>query len=477
MTKPPAHAPHLLSVEEALAQTADEVTQRYRTYVNPGIVAQMQLVGFNKRFVRAQGTTVYDDRGEPYLDLLGAFGALNLGHNPPEVLQAVQRAMDQPNLLQASLGAAAAALAHNLAALLPGDLSRTFFCNSGAEAVEGALKFARAATGRPVFVYCKGAFHGKSYGALSVTGREKYRAPFQPLLPDTREIPYGDLDALEEALQARDVAAFIVEPIQGEGGVVLPPDGYLREAENLCHQYDTLLIVDEIQTGLGRCGTLFAFEREGIVPDIVCLAKSLGGGVMPIGAFTTTPAIWDQVLGGMERSQLHTSTFGGNTLACVAGIAAINAILDKQLPQHALTIGERLKAGLAQAAATHPELIDEVRGRGLMIGIAFHIPNSDRNRSIGNTLHHLGEEYIGSMVAGELMNRHHMITAYTLNNPAVIRVEPPLILTEQEADDTIAAFSEVLERIKNPLGLAVSSGKTMIATAIGRVVDKAKRNH
>jgi putrescine aminotransferase len=287
------------------------------------------LLDFDRQFVRAEGIYVWDSKGEKYLDFLGAYGALNTGHNHPRVLEALDRVKEMPNLLQASLGTVVSALAKNLALITPGNLQRSFICNSGAEAVEGALKMARAATGRQKLIYCDGSFHGKTLGALAVTGRGKYQRAFQPLVPGCTSVPYGDLGALEYELKKEETAAFILEPVQGEGGIIIPPSGYLPEVRRLCSKYGTLLIIDEIQTGLGRTGKMFACQHDGVVPDIMCLAKSLGGGIMPAGAYITTDEIWKKAYGGMEKALLHTSTFGGNTWAAAAGIAALEIILRK----------------------------------------------------------------------------------------------------------------------------------------------------
>jgi len=238
----------------------------YRHHVNPGLCSLLGIVGFDRRFVEAHGMTVVDDCGIEYLDFLGGYGALNLGHNHPEVIEAVRRLEGMPNILQASIGCLTGALAAALASVAPGQLEKSFFGNSGAEAVEGALKLSRISTGRTDFVYAEDSFHGKSMGALSVTGRAKYQKPFQPLVPGCHQVPYGDIDALGTALSDHECAAFTVEPIQGEGGVIVPPDGYLKAAEGLCRAHGALLVVDEIQTGFGRTGTMFASEREGIEP-------------------------------------------------------------------------------------------------------------------------------------------------------------------------------------------------------------------
>lgn len=454
------------SVDEALNLSREKVRENYREFINPGLAQMLSLLDFDKRFVRAEGVKVWDDQGEEYLDFLGAYGALNLGHNPREVWEALEKAKKAPNLIQASLNPAAAALAHNLAQVTPGELSRMFFSNSGAEAVEGALKLARASSGKEKIIYCHNSFHGKSFGALSVTGREKYQKPFHPLLPKTEAIPYGDPQALEKALQAKDVAAFIVEPIQGEGGIIVPPPNYLKEIREICTRFEALLILDEIQTGLGRTGKLFVCEDE-IVPDILLLAKSLGGGIMPIGAYITTPKIWDRAYKGMDRALLHTSTFGGNTLAAIAGIASLEYIIKNDLPSRAAKLGSYFLEALMSLKEKYP-LIKEVRGKGLMLGIEFEQPvGGVLNLLTAGKLGELTQEYFASFVAAELMNKHHIITAYTLNNPNVIRLEPPLIIEQEEIDKFILALEKTLGS-RGALGIMASSAKTTMSNIFRR---------
>ncbi|MBE3572366.1 MAG: aspartate aminotransferase family protein [Moorella humiferrea] len=444
-----------------------EVRDLYRRHVNPGLAGMLSLLDFDKAFIRAEGVAVWDREGNRYLDFLGGYGALNLGHNPPEVLDAVKKVMERPNILQASLNPLAAALAHNLARVTPGDLERVFFCNSGTEAVEGALKLARAATGKVKIIYCQNSFHGKSFGSLSVTGREKYQRPFTPLLPGCEAVPYDDLEALEAKLAGGDVAAFIVEPIQGEGGVIVPRDGYLKGARELCDRYGALLIVDEIQTGFGRTGRLFACEYEDVVPDVMCLAKSLGGGVMPIGAYIARPVIWDKAYGGMDKALLHTSTFGGNTLAAAAGLAALESILEKDLAERAAALGSFFLEKLRQLKGKYT-LIKDVRGRGLLIGLEFNQPVGGwLDRLTRGKVNALAGEYFGSLVAGELMNKHHIITAYTLNNPNVIRLEPPLIVTEEEMQQVLTALESILSGY-GFIGVTLSSAKTVLGSLLKR---------
>lgn len=457
----------LLTIDDVLGFTQNDVRNLYKEYVNPGLAQMMGILNFDKRFVKAEGVQVWDEDGNAYLDFLGAYGALNLGHNPPAAKRALEEVQEWPNLLQASLNGMTAALAHNLAQVTPGRLQRTFFCNSGAEAVEGALKIARIATGRQKIVYCEGAFHGKTFGALSVTGRSKYQEPFAPLVPGCQAIPYGDIIALENVLAKHDVAAFIVEPIQGEGGVIIPPSGYLTKVRELCSRYGTLFIADEIQTGFGRTGKLFACQHEDVAPDIMCVAKSLGGGVMPIGATITTAEVWDRAYGPMDRALLHTSTFGGNTRAVGVGIASLNAIIEEDLPRRAEVNGQYLLSRLGELQEKH-NLITDVRGRGLLIGIEFAKPKGFIDKITKGAVSKLSEEYLGAMVAGDLLNRHRIITAYTLNNPNVIRLEPPLIVTKEQIDQVIEALDETFARNRSHIQMVMTSTKTVVGNLFGK---------
>ncbi|MDI3316406.1 MAG: aspartate aminotransferase family protein [Bacillota bacterium] len=459
----------LIRLEEALFLGRARTRELYRRYVNPGLAALLGSVGFDRRYVRASGVSVWDAEGNEYWDFLGGYGAVNQGHNHPRIVAALEAVREAPNLLQASLSSLVAAVAHNLAQITPGDLSRTFFCNSGAEAVEGALKLARAATRKRRILYAQGSFHGKSFGALSVTGRSKYQDPFRPLLPETYAVPYGDLDALEGALRRRDVAAVILEPIQGEGGVIVPPEGYLRGVQELCRRYEALLILDEIQTGFGRTGKLFACEWEGVTPDILCLAKSLGGGVMPVGAFVTTPQVWDRAYGGMERALLHTSTFGGNARAMAVALASIEVVVEENLAEKARLRGEQALAGLRAIQRQFPSMIREVRGRGLLIGVEFEKPTRGwAERLTGGLVNRAAAEYGASLVAAQLLDRYRIITAYTLNNPNVIRFEPPLVVTEEQVRRTLNAVRAVLSEHRSFFSLAAGAVRSALGERIRR---------
>ncbi len=395
----------------------DETYENYKNFVNPPLARVMKLSGSPVE-VRARGTTIWDHAGKPYLDFAGGYGVFTLGHSHPRVVAAVREQLERMSLSGKTMfDPLLGRLARRLAALAPGDLSVSFFANSGTEAVEGALKLARAATGRAKIVATHGAFHGKTLGALSVSGRDAYKQPFAPLLADIVHVPYGDAAALSAVL--REAAAFIVEPVQGEGGIVVPPPGYLRAARAACDAASALLIADEVQTGLGRCGLLFGCDRDGVVPDVLALAKGLSGGVVPIGAYIARPSVWHAAYGHAPLT--HTSTFGGNPLACAAALAALDVLRDDDLVRRARDRGEQLVAGARAIAAAYPQVVREARGLGLLVGVELQ-----------------SEGYAGTIVP-EMLKRG-VTAAWTLNMQRVIRLEPPLIVSAAEVDAALEAL-------------------------------------
>ena len=349
--------------------------QLHSRHLNEQMVRVLRTIGYDVGFCKGQGQYLYDRDGSRYLDLLSGFGVFAIGRNHPVVRDALKSALDAdlPNLVQLDVPTLAGVLAEKLLAYTP-YLEKVFFANSGAEAVEAAIKFARGATGRQGIVHCDHAFHGLTYGALSLNGDDMFRAGFGPLLPDCVSVPFNDLAALEQALSSRNVAAFIVEPIQGKG-VNLPSDGYLKSAAELCRKHGTLFVADEIQTGLGRTGRFLAIEHWGVEPDMVLLAKGLSGGQIPIGAVLTRKYIFEKVFNRMDRAVVHGSTFSKNDLAMVAGIATLDVIESERLVQGAAQKGERIMKALA-AMIPRYELLHNVRGKGLMIGVEFGPPKS-----------------------------------------------------------------------------------------------------
>ncbi len=401
----------------------DLTLRRYQDYLNPSLVTLLRFMGLEAAEVCAEGCYVTASDGSRYLDCLGGPGVFTLGHRPAAVVEAVKRQLDEmplsshilPDPLLAELG-------ERLAQVTPADLQYSFVCNSGAEAVEGALKLARAHTRRPQFVAAQGAFHGKTWGALSASGRETYRAPFEPLLPGFTHVPFGDIGALAQAVDEH-TAAVILEPIQCEAGIIIPPDGYLTAAREICDQAGALLILDEIQTGLGRTGKWLACDWEGVSPDILTLGKALGGGVMPIGAIVAQPAVWEIFA---DNPYLHTSTFGGNPLACAAALASLEALQTQDVAGKCSVRGEQLLAGCRDLAARYPALIVEARGRGLLVALQF------------------ADADLGGLVIGGLL-QSKVLAAFALNAPETLRLEPPAVITQEEVDRVLSALDDALQ--------------------------------
>ncbi|MFW5866950.1 MAG: aminotransferase class III-fold pyridoxal phosphate-dependent enzyme [Armatimonadota bacterium] len=406
------------------ADLAKITFDRYEQYINPGMAQLVKFMGFEDVEVRSEGCYVHTSGGQRFLDCFGGPGVFSMGHSPEPILARVREQLEaMPLSSHIILNPIAGELAERLAEGTPGDLQYTFFCNSGAEAVEGALKCARAYTGRDGFVATVGGFHGKTLGALSASGREVYRAPFEPLVPGFSHVPFGDADALADEV-TDGTAAVILEPIQGEAGVIVPPDGYLAAARDICDETGALLILDEIQTGMGRTGVMWRCEREDVTPDIMTMGKALGGGVMPLAAFIARPEVWSIF---EENPYLHTSTFGGNPLACAAGLAALDFIEEHDLCAASEERGARMKAGFERVAASHEGMIEAVRGEGLLIGVQF------------------GHEDIAGLLIAALAGQG-ILAAYGLNNPGTIRFEPPLIISEDQVDEVIEAFDAALSR-------------------------------
>jgi putrescine aminotransferase len=410
----------------------DEAYENYKDYVNPPLARVMKLSG-SPLEIRAHGTTIVDHNGKEYLDFAGGYGVFTLGHSHPRVVAAVREQMERMSLSGKTMfNLPLGRLAKRLAEITPGDLRYSFFSNSGTEAVEGALKLARAATGRKKIVATYDAFHGKTLGGLSVSGRDTFQERFRPLLDHIVHVPFGDADALGPALEG--AACFIVEPVQGEGGVNVPPRGYLQRSRELCTQSGALLVVDEVQTGLGRCGVLFASELDDVVPDVMTLAKGLSGGVVPIGAYISRAQPWMEAYG--KAPLLHTSTFGGGEIACVAALAALDVLAEENLVENARVRGEQLIAGALELQQRFPSVIHEVRGRGLLVGVE------------------LSHEGYGGTIIPEML-KAGVTAAWTLNQQRVIRLEPPLIVTESEVERALAALGAAVQTAHAKLGALV----------------------
>ena len=402
----------------------EETIEKYEKYLNPAVARLFRFMGLASVETKAEGWIITDSDGRKFIDCLGGYGMFCLGHRHPKVVEAVKGALDSiPMCGEILFNRPMADLAERLAEITPGNLQYSFFVNSGTEAVEGALKIARLATGRKKYIAAKNAFHGKTYGSLTATGRDLFRKPFEPLLQNFTHVEFGNIEALEAAIDT-ETAAFILEPIQGEGGIIVPPDGYLAAVRALCDKYGVLMIADEVQTGIGRTGKWFGVDHEGVTPDIMALAKALGGGIMPIGSFTATPEVW---AGLIESPFLHTSTFGGNQMACVAGLATLKVIEEEDLLNRGALAGAYLKKGLEEVQKDYPLVIKDVRGRGMMLGIE------------------LTKEGAGGMLMS-LMIDSNILVAYTLNNPKVIRMEPPLTMPIEVIDQVLTAFRNAIQQ-------------------------------
>jgi ornithine--oxo-acid transaminase len=435
-------------------------------YLNPQLPKMLHAIGFDKVYERAEGAYLYDRDGNRYADFLAGFGVFGVGHNHPVVRQALKDVLDAElaDLVQFDCALLPGLLAERLLAHAP-EFDRVYFGNSGTEAVETALKFARYATGRKRILYCSHAFHGLTTGSLSVNGAAEFRKGFDPLLPDVA-VPLGDTDVLEAELRKGDVAALIVEPIQGKG-VWMPPPGFLAAARSLLHDHGALLICDEVQTGLGRTGRFFGYQHEDVEPDIVTVAKALSGGFVPVGATMAKGWIFDKVYSSMDRVLVHDSTFGSNAAAMAAGLASLAVIEDEQLVSNAERTGEALRAALTDMVEKY-ELLGEVRGRGLMVGMEFTKPTSLKLRPGWSMLQAARVGLFAQMVVVALFQRHRILTQVSGDHTEVIKLLPPLTIGEAEVDMFREAFDDIMRDAHRGSGLMWDFGRTLVKQAVNR---------
>lgn len=423
--------------------------QQYARHVNPAFVKLLGVFGYGRLLTRAKDVWIWDHDGREYLDLLACFGAVNIGHNHPRLIDRLQRYLAEDALQFVHVGPSvhAAALAARLAELAGPPLEVALLSSSGAEAVEAGMKLARAATGRAGFVSCEGGYHGTSLGTLSIMGTPRMRAPFEPLLAGCTKVPFGDLPALEKALRGRTAAAFVVDPFNCEVAAAPPPPGYLRDAQALCTRYGTLLVLDEVQTGLGRTGTMFAYQAEGFVPDVLVLAKSLSGGVAPIGATLTSPAIQERAYGSMDRFDLHNSTFGGNGFSCAAALATLEVVELQGLVRASAERGAELLAKVRERLRGHP-LVRDVRGRGLLVSLELGPTEQGwLNRLAPGLVRVVSKQVFGQWAAVKLLERGVIVQPAT-QHWDVLKLEPPLTLQTREVDQAVAALGEVLDEYR-----------------------------
>src|SRR5437763_357860 len=434
----------LPKVADLLERRAGEALALNQRHLNPKLGRVLRTLGFEVDWAGARGAHLSDRGGNTYLDLLAGYGVFSFGRNHPYIKEQLQRVIgaDTPNLPQLGVSTLAGVLAEQLIARSPSSLSAALLVSSGTEAVEGGLKLARAATGRPRILYCERGFHGLTLGSLSVNGNAEFRERFGPLLQGCDAVPFGDLDALERELASGDVAAFIVEPVQGKG-VYIAPEHYLAAAQKLCKSAGTLLIIDEVQTGLGRTGRFLALEHWGVQPDMVTLAKSLSGGFVPVGALLASRAVFDATFDSMERSVVHGSTFGGGDLAAAAGLAAL-AVLDReQLVTRANQLGDLLLE-LTLPLVEEFEVVRAVRGLGLMWAIELGPPAGRAARHVWEAVERRQPGLFAQMLTVPLFREPRILTQVAGHHINVVKALPPLVISEDELRRFVSALRDVL---------------------------------
>lgn len=458
-------------VSEILSARAGEEMALNDRYLNPQVGRIVRTLGFDRRWVGGEGAHLIDQDGERYLDLFGGYGVFAIGRSHPEAVQAVQAVMDARtgNMPQLGVTLLSGVLAEQLVARAPRSVAAMVPANTGTEAVEAAIKVARAATGRPRVLYADHAFHGLTLGSLSINGNDEFRAGFGPLLPGFAAVPFGDEQALKRELERGDVAALVLEPIQGKG-VNLPPEGYLQAAQRLCKDAGALFVCDEVQTGLGRTGAFFALERWDLQPDIVCVSKALSGGLVPIGAALVSRQAFDKVFDGMERAVRHGSTFGGNDLAAAAALATIRVLEREGLIERAQRMGALLLE-LTRPLVDRYEVVRDVRGAGLMWAIELGEPQGRASRSVWRAVERAQPGLFSQLITVPLFHEHHIFCQVAGHRMNVIKALPALVIEESEIRRFAAALEQVIARAERvPSALArfgLQTGRRMLAGSGG----------
>jgi ornithine--oxo-acid transaminase len=447
-------------IRELLQERAGEDYDLYARTINPQFMRVLKTIGFDRVWARAEGQYLYDADGRRYLDMLGGFGMFNVGRNNARVRAALIEALEleTPGSVQLGVSLLPGLLGEELLKRTPGRLARVLFTNSGTEAVEAALKLGRAATRRTRVISAEHGFHGLTLGSLSANGGKHFVERFGPLLPGFSHIPFGDLDALERELRSEDVALFLVEPVQGHG-VYLPPTGYLDGAQELCRRYGTLFAIDEVQTGFGRTGKLFAFEHWGLEPDLVTIAKSLSGGYVPVGALLMAQRVYDGVFDSLEHSVSHGSTFAPNDLAMAAGLATLRELDDAQLVDRAARLGKLLLERTQLLVDAH-DAVREVRGLGLMWAMEFAEPEG--GSWSWRVLERMQGGLFAQLVVVPLFTKHRILSQVAGYDLPVLKGLPPLVLTEEDIDDFVTALDDVIAKAVRPTrvaGLALRAAK------------------
>jgi ornithine--oxo-acid transaminase len=454
------------NIAELHSQHGSGKFELHKKHLNTQMVNVLRTIGYDRVYVRAEGPYLFDEKDQRYLDLLSGYGVFALGRNHPTVVRRLKEALDArlPDLVQMDVSVLAGLLGEKILATTPGDLDKIFFCNSGTEAVEAAIKFSRSATGRSRILYCDHAFHGLTMGSLSLNGDPNFRTGFEPFLPGCDRIPYDDPSALERELSRGDVAAFIVEPIQGKG-VNIPGDSFLPEASRLCRKHGTLLVADEIQTGLGRTGKLWAVEHWGVEPDMILMAKALSGGFVPVGAVALRKGVFDRVFNRMDRAVIHGSTFGKNNLAMTAGLATLEVMEEERLVENAARIGGDLLREL-QALVPRYEYLKEVRGVGLMLGIEFGPPKSMSLKAAWTLLEKAEKGLFCQLITIPLFSEHRILTQVAGHGSHVVKLLPSLVLSDTDREWIVTAMDTTIAASHKVPGAVFDLGKKLATQAI-----------
>ncbi len=459
------------SIAELLSERRNDKFALHEHYLNNQMVRVLQTIGYDRNYKKAVGQYLYDQDDQQYLDLLSGFGVFAIGRNHPVVVSALHETLtlQLPNLVQMDVSLLSGLLAEKILKTTSDNLNRMFFANSGAEAVEAGIKFARYTTKREKILHCEHSFHGLTLGALSLNGEDIFREGFGPLLPGCSAIPFNDLEALEKALSNKDIAAFIVEPIQGKG-VNVPDEQYLPEAQRLCKKYGTLFVADEIQTGIGRTGKFWAIDHWNVQPDMILMAKALSGGFIPVGAVAMTQQIMDSVFNRMDRAVVHGSTFSKNNMAMAAGLATLQVIEDEKLVDNSARIGADIITSL-QAMIERYEFLKEVRGKGLMIAVEFGSPKSLKLKTAWGMLETANKGLFCQMVTIPLFKEHRILSQVAGHGMNVVKLLPPLNLKPSDRDWIIDAFDKTIADCHQIPGAIWDLGKNLASHAI-----KAKKN-
>ncbi|SHE21685.1 aspartate aminotransferase family protein [methanotrophic endosymbiont of Bathymodiolus puteoserpentis (Logatchev)] len=454
------------SITELFTQHNQEKFELHEKHLNNQMVRVLQTIGYDRTYTKATGQYLYDQDNQEYLDCLSGFGVFAVGRNHPTVVSALQETLtlELPNLVQMDVSLLSGLLAKKILETTPDNLSKMFFCNSGTESVEAAIKFARYTTKREKIVYCDHSYHGLTMGSLSLVGEEVFREGFGPFLPGCSSVPFNNLEALESALSNEDVAAFIVEPIQGKG-VNIPDDNYLPEVERLCKKYGTLFVADEVQTGIGRTGKFWAIDHWGVKPDMICMAKALSGGFVPVGGVAITSKIMDTVFNRMDRAVVHGSTFSKNNMAMAAGLATLQVMEEESLVENCAQVGTDIINSI-NAMAPKYEFLKEARGKGLMIAIEFQAPKSLKLKAAWAALEAANKGLFCQMVTIPLFKEHHLLTQVAGHGMNVVKLLPPLNLTNKDRDWIVNSFEHAIADTHKVPGSIWTLGKNLASHAL-----------